>query len=68
MGRTISDMFEWIVASGISGFLMLAMVYGESLEEPLVEMFKCVVLNSMMMFQFPHSIYMYIYIYIYIYI
>lgn len=32
-GRSILDMFEWIVASGVGGFLMLAMVYGELLEE-----------------------------------
>ena len=28
-GRKITEMFEWIVASGVSGFLVLAMVYGE---------------------------------------
>ena len=29
-GRKIVDIFEWIVASGVSGFLVLAMVYGKS--------------------------------------
>lgn len=27
-GKRIVDMFEWIVASGVSGFLMMAMIYG----------------------------------------
>ncbi len=28
-GKRIVDLFEWIVASGVSGFLMMAMVYGK---------------------------------------
>lgn len=28
-GKRIVDLFEWIVASGVGGFLMMAMVYGE---------------------------------------
>ena len=31
-GRTIADMFDWIVASGVGGFLMMAMVYCESVQ------------------------------------
>ena len=27
-GKKITDIFEWIVASGVGGFLMMAMVYG----------------------------------------
>ena len=26
-GRQVTDLFSWIVASGVGGFLMLAMVY-----------------------------------------
>lgn len=26
-GKKTTDMFEWIVASGVGGFLMMAMVY-----------------------------------------
>ena len=28
-GKRIPELFEWIVASGVSGFLMMAMVYGK---------------------------------------
>lgn len=28
-GKKITELFEWIVASGVGGFLMMAMVYGK---------------------------------------
>ena len=28
-GKKIVNLFEWIVASGVGGFLMMAMVYGK---------------------------------------
>ena len=34
-GKRIVDMFEWIVASGVGGFLMMAMIYGKGCGFPL---------------------------------
>ena len=36
-GKRIGDIFEWIVASGVGGFLMMAMVYGKHLKKFPVE-------------------------------